>query len=248
MMTFPPKFSLSCFFAASLIMACSNHHEHSHSGDHHDDTHSADHDVSHKTQKHDVAPPNSDVSSDVDDHADEAEHDHERRSADAHTHGDAEVAIVLDGNEVTIELDSPLYNILGFENAPETEAQTATVEQAELRLEQSETLYTFNAAANCDAVLNDSHVTLFDDHDEDHHEDDDHEEKNHDDDHDEGTHKDVLLTYEFSCQNPAKLKNVTINLFEFFPELSEVSATYLGPATQKQLVLTRKQRQMDITP
>ena len=242
-MNYLSQLSLSCFFAASLIMACSNHHEDTHSGDHHDGAHKADHDVSHKTQKRDEALPNSSANSGVDDHADEAEHDHERRSADAHTHGGAEVAIVLDGNDVTIELDSPLYNILGFEHAPETDAQTATVEQAELQLEQSDALFTFSTAANCSTLSKDLHVALFDDHNEDHHEEDEHEE-----DHDEETHKDVLLTYEFSCQNLAKLKNVTINLFEFFPELSEVSATYLGPATQKQIVLTRKQRQMDITP
>ena len=237
MMTFLPKFSVSCFFAASLIMACSNHHEDAHSGDHHDENH--------KAQKHTEAPSNSGENSGEDNHADEAEHDHERRSADAHTHGGAEVAIVLDGNDVTIELDSPLYNILGFEHAPETDAQTATLEQAELQLEQSAALFTFNAAANCSTLSNDLHVALFD---KDAHEEDEHDEDHHEDDHEEETHKDVLLTYGFSCQNPAKLKNVTINLFEFFPELSEVSATYLGPATQKQLVLTRKQRQMDITP
>lgn len=179
---------------------------------------------------------------------------HVTRSADAHIHGDAELAIVLEKNIVTVELDTPFYNILGFERAPETEIQTKTVMQAELQLERSETLFTFNDNANCTAASNDSHVVLFG---EDTHEEHEHEEGEHDDhddedaheDHDdEDTHKDILVTYEFKCLNPAKLSNVRINLFEFFPELSDVDVTYLGPATQRQATVTRQQNRMDITP
>ena len=195
------------------------------------------------------------------------------RSADAHSHGDAELAIVLEDDVVTIELDSPIHNILGFEHAPETEAQKAALKQAELQLERGEALFAFNDKAKCKTLSDNMHVSLFDsaedehghhddgdDHDDDDHHDDDHHDddaehkdaKSHDDsshdDHDEDTHKDVLLTYEFQCQSPAMLTNVNINLSEFFKELSEVDVTFLGPATQKQVTLNQNKTQMDIAP
>ena len=194
------------------------------------------------------------------------------RSADAHTHGDAELAVVLEKGSVTIELDTPLYNILGFEHAPETQAQKA----AELQLTRSSDLFEFNSKANCKNLSQDQNISLFDKAEADEHSDHDdegHDEENHHEDHDdeEGhdahhqdeshndeahkdeahkdeAHNDVLLTYEFKCEHPLKLSHLNVNLFEFFEELSEVDVTFLGPATQKQVTLTRTQRQLDITP
>lgn len=180
------------------------------------------------------------------------------RSADAHTHGDAELAVVLEKGVVTIELDSPLYNILGFEHAPETEAQEAAAQKAEQQLARGSELFTFNAKANCKSLSKNQHISLFgntaadEDHDEYHHEDHDDEEDHdvHDSEepHNNESHNDILLTYEFGCQHPLKLSYLNVNLFEFFEELSEVDVTFLGRSTQKQGTLNRKQRQLDITP
>ncbi len=164
------------------------------------------------------------------------------RSVEAHSHGDAELAVVLENGDVTIELDSPIYNILGFEHAPETEAQKAATQQAQLQLKNGDALFTFNAQAKCTALPINSDVILFDavtlegPHD-------DHEANTHD----TSTHSDVILTYEFVCQDPRLLETVNINLFEFFDELSEIEANYLGPSVQRQVTLTRNNLQMDIT-
>ena len=215
---------------AGMVAGCSDEQDVSSS-----DLHSADHAVTHDHTSPDHKPKA----------VSEAKNKPVTRSAEAHTHGTAELAIVLEKDIVTVEFDSPLYNILGFEHAPETEAQTKAVRQAELQLERSETLFKFNASANCVATSNDLHVALFDEktHEDDHGHDEE-DEHGHDDD----THQDILLTYEFKCQNSAKLTNVRINLFEFFPELSDIDVIYLGPATQVQATVTRQQNQMDITP
>jgi len=57
------------------------------------------------------------------------------------------MAIVLDGRQLIIELDTPLYNVLGFEHAAETAAQKATVLRAETILSKSGDLFTFNSEA-----------------------------------------------------------------------------------------------------
>ena len=183
------------------------------------------------------------------------------RSADAHTHGDAELAVVLEKGSVTIELDTPLYNILGFEHAPETQAQKTAALQAALQLTRSSDLFEFNSKANCKNLSQDQNISLFDKAETDEHsghDDEGHDEENHHEDHDDeedqdeahkdDAHNDVLLTYEFKCEHPLKLSHLNVNLFEFFEELSKVDVTFLGPATQKQVTLTRTQRQLDITP
>jgi len=182
-----------------------------------------------------------------------------KRSAESHTHGDAELAVVLEGNVVTIELDTPLYNLLGFEHAPKTEAQKTTASRAEKNLGQGKGLFSFNQGAGCELISNIQDIHLFehesredehDDHDDEHddHHDEDHHEEHSEDAHDDETHKDVILQYEFQCQKPSSLSNVSVNLFEFFSELSEIDVTYLGPSTQRQVKMTQDNSQMDMQP
>lgn len=195
------------------------------------------------------------------------------RSAEAHSHGDAELAIVLEGRFVTVEFDTPLYNVLGFEHSPDTDDQKATVKSAEAILGRGGDLFEFNNDADCVTKADMKTVTLFetsleshDDHSSDHkhgHEEEGHEEK-HDDHHDDetdgheanedahgndhsDTHKDVILQYEFECQKPKALSNVSVNLFEYFKELSEIDVTYLGPSVQRRIELTPNNNSMDMS-
>lgn len=173
------------------------------------------------------------------------------RSAESHMHGDAELAIVVEGNVVTIELDTPLYNLLGFEHEPESDTQKDSVERVEAQLGRGGELFVFNESADCAIKSAQSDVHLYEHHDEHRGTDEhaDHEEDDHaeDEDHDEN-HKDIILQYEFSCQQPSSLTNVNVNLFEFFDELSEVDVTYLGPSTQRQVRLTPNNAKMDMQP
>lgn len=174
------------------------------------------------------------------------------RFADKHTHGDAELGIVLENGKVIIEFESPLYNILGFEHSPETDKQHITVARAEKQLSRGTELFIFNDEAGCGITSKNMAVKLFtgsednethDDHDNN----DQHSHENKHQGHEENTHQDVFLSYEFTCQNPSSLSSVNINLFQFFEDLSDIDVTYLGPSAQKQVNLTRKNTQMDLS-
>lgn len=179
------------------------------------------------------------------------------RSAEAHTHGGADLAIVLEGRVVTIELDTPLYNVLGFEHSPDTDEQKATVKTAEAILGRGGDLFEFNNNADCVIKAGMKNVTLFEkgsdsdehSHHHEHHADEDnHKESEHSHDHDHSdTHKDVILQYEFECQKPNALSRVSVNLFEYFNELSEIGVTYLGPSVQRQIELTPNNNSMDMS-
>ena len=172
------------------------------------------------------------------------------RSADSHTHGDAQLAIVLEAGMITIELDSPIYNILGFEHAPETDAQKASLKQAEYQLGRGGDFFIINREAACKIIPMRQKIDLFETHhDEENHYDDhsdDHGHDAHENDDGSDSHKNILLQYEFSCKSPSSVSNINVNLFEFFDKLTEIETTYLGPSTQTQVTLTRKNSKMDI--
>ena len=157
------------------------------------------------------------------------------RSAQSHTHGDASLAMVLENAVITVELDTPLYNLLGFEHAAETAAQKAAVEKAETILSKGGPLFVFNSEAGCTIAAQTISVELdVDGHDD--HEEEGHDDEHHDDEHDdEDTHKDANLQYEYRCSRPKALEHVTVNLFKHFENLTELDLVYLGPNTQKQV-------------
>lgn len=174
------------------------------------------------------------------------------RSAEVHAHGNASLAIVLEGSLITAEFDTPLYNILGFEHVAETPEQKAAVLKAESVLSTDASLIVFNSEAGCSITSETNSVNLnlesredADNHDE--HDNDDHHEDNHDEHGEEETHKDVIIQYKYQCQRPKALKNVTVNLFESFKNLTEIELVYLGPNTQKQVELNATKPRMDLT-
>jgi len=155
----------------------------------------------------------------------------ETRSADSHTHGDASLALVLENGRVTAEFETPLFNLLGFEHAANTNAQKDAVSKAEANLSRPAEMIVFNREARCMAAET-ALVKLGPRDDEEH----DHDHEDHDEDHSD--HKDVLLSYQFTCKNADALKNVTVNLFEYFENLTTLDLVYLGPNTQKQMRLS----------
>ncbi|MCY9866022.1 DUF2796 domain-containing protein [Vibrio coralliirubri] len=111
----------------------------------------------------------------------------EFRSHDAHVHGQVEVNIAQDGQELLVEVTAPGADVVGFEHAPETAEQKKVFEQAIAQLNKPEELFSFNNAS-CTLKFKSVANTLEDDHDD--HEGHDHAEHGHDDHegHDQAEH------------------------------------------------------------
>ena len=170
-------------------------------------------------------------------HEHEHKHDNEHRQHDAHVHGIASLNLALEGQEVHVELDSPAANIVGFEHAPSSEADHAVLDKAVARLRDGDQLFRFNSEAGCSmekavvstALLDDEHDEHADkhsgDHDHEKHEKDHHAQEGHEG---EGeTHSDIEAAYHFECDQPNKLTQLTVELFEAFPGTEKLNMQYV---------------------
>ena len=67
----------------------------------------------------------------------------------AHLHGVADLTMVVEGNHLRIEFSSPAVSILGFEHKASNPTQLAAVADAEKKLGNTQSLFTFTGT-QCD--------------------------------------------------------------------------------------------------
>lgn len=163
---------------------------------------------------------------------------------EAHVHGTAHMNVTVEGQEVEIELETPLANVLSFEHAPETEAQKEEVRAMVARLHKADSLFILPADAQCvlknvsleSEVLNEEllspaavrHVESS-------------SQQGHAPEKDkpgEG-HADLDMDVSFVCRNPEKLNSLRVDLFRVFPNLHEVEV---------QMVTSKGQSAAELTP
>lgn len=67
----------------------------------------------------------------------------------AHEHGAARLDIAVETTRITVQLDSPLDNLLGFEHAPRNAAERQRVDALVTRLKDAERLLRIDPAGGC---------------------------------------------------------------------------------------------------
>ena len=168
------------------------------------------------------------------------------RSHDAHVHGEVEVNIAQDGQELLVEVTAPGADVIGFEHAPQTPEQIAALEKATALLNQPSKLFAFEGA-DCTLEYKSVTHTLGEDdheghdhnhegHDHDKHDHDDHE--GHDHDHAAGGHGEFTIEYHYQCSNVAKLDTVETQWFSNFANTESITVNLLTDRAQTQQKLT----------
>jgi hypothetical protein len=165
---------------------------------------------------------------------------------DKHEHGVVHLDVVVEGDLLTLQLESPLDSVLGFEHQPRTPAQRAAVEQMLQRLRDGAALFTANAPAGCrfedvqieSGLLVDpkpapaamatstasgaAAATAATAAPKGEHE-----------------HLDVDASYRFRCVSRPALTQLTHQLFAVFPRIQRVEARIATPRGQSRQVLKR---------
>ena len=73
----------------------------------------------------------------------------EKRALDAHEHGVVALNIAIDGTQVSMELEAPGADIVGFEHKATTDAQRAAIDGAIAELSRPMELFVLPASAEC---------------------------------------------------------------------------------------------------
>ncbi|WP_462054140.1 zinc uptake protein ZrgA [Vibrio cholerae] len=172
--------------------------------------------------------------------------DHQHRQHEAHVHGQVELNIAQDGHDLLLEITAPGADVVGFEHAPQDDAQKQALEKALETLHHPEKLFVLTDKAQCEKreVLikhtlggeEYQHSHAYGEGEEHEHQ---HGEGEHD--HDEHQHGSFTAQYQFHCEAVDQLKQIDTQWFQYFPSTEKIQANLLTEKQQSALQLNAKQ-------
>jgi hypothetical protein len=156
------------------------------------------------------------------------------QAADRHEHGVARLDIAIDAKSVTIELETPLENLLGFERAPRNAAEQRQADAMVARLRAADAMFAIDPTAGCKPVrveLTSAVLKLGAP--------DPQAPKR------EG-HADIDGVFEFDCADASKAGYVDVGLFEF-KRMQRLQVQIAGTRGQSTRDLKRPERRIVLT-
>lgn len=147
----------------------------------------------------------------------------------AHVHGVATLQIAVDEKTMTLDLSSPLDNLIGFEHMPRNAKQKAAVKNMADNLNQADRLFIPTADAQCtlQSVKLDSPVLD--------------PKKKPQQQSGERVHADLDGEFVFACKQTDKLRDLEVKLFAAYPNLHKVNVEVATLKKQAAATLTAEQ-------
>lgn len=138
----------------------------------------------------------------------------------AHQHGVAQLMVSVEGPNLTIRLESPLDNLLGFERAPRTDRERAAAEALLQRLQRAEGLFAPSQEAGCTLASVEVEAPVL-----------------------KGGkaaagHADLTAEWRYTCAAADKLTGLRVLLFRDYKRLTRLEAAVVGPRGQRAARLT----------
>ena len=162
----------------------------------------------------------------------------EHRQLGAHVHGHGRLNIAVEDKIMSMELEVPAADIVGFEHEPETPEQKAALEQAKAKLAAGLSLFTPASAAGC--AQTSAKVMTEADHDE---------EETHDSHHvheAEHHHSEFHADYAFECASPSQITSMTFDYFEVFPNAEALNVSLISAKGQASYEVARGRPNLDL--
>lgn len=155
-------------------------------------------------------------------------------AAKAHEHGALKLDVAIEGHQLTIEMEAPLDNLLGFERAPRTDAERKAAAELLARLRSTDKaaqLFAPDAAAQCTLNKAEVQAPVL--------------EPGAKPDAKDG-HADLDASYEFSCAKPAELRSLGVGLFDAYKRIQRIDVQVAGPKGQSKVTLKRPARTVQL--
>ena len=145
---------------------------------------------------------------------------------EAHVHGVGNLEVVLDGNMVFIALESPLYNVLGFEHAPQPDAQRVLARRV-TNILKANGLFSLTRDAQCRRSSHNLVSEILNPHTH-----GDGHAHSHDHDSTHSGHADLRAEYQFECRKPELLTDILVRVFQQFSGFTELNVQAVLPSGQ----------------
>ena len=175
------------------------------------------------------------------------------RELGAHVHGHGTLNIAIEDKRVSMELEAPGMDIVGFEHAATTAAQKAAVEEAKTQLASPLSVLALPAAAACSLATADVKLESEHAHGDDHDHDakDQHDHSGHDPEgkaqaKDAGGHNHFHVAYTFDCSNPVELTGITFDYFKLFAGAQGLTVNVVTGKGQSKYEVSRDKPTLDL--
>lgn len=181
------------------------------------------------------------------------------RELGAHVHGHGTLNIAVEDKSISMELEAPGMDIVGFEHAATSDAQKQMVDEAKMILQRVLEVFPVPEAAGCTVASVDVAVEAEHHHDDDGHDHEDHKakagEQDHDHDHDanddahEGHagHSQFHANYQLSCSNPSALTSIGFNYFKHFAGAQALTVNLVTGKGQSSYEVSRSKPTLDLS-
>lgn len=158
----------------------------------------------------------------------------------SHSHGVGKLNIAIDGANLTLRLELPLEDLVGFERAPRDDKERETIRRAADSLRRADALFVPTAAAGCTLaavqlaspilapeLLGDAAAPKPPANAK------------------TGGHAELTADVAFRCSAPAALKGIEVKLFDAFKRVKRLNVQRVGPTSQKSGRLTPSTRRLE---
>ena len=152
----------------------------------------------------------------------------------AHEHGVLKLDVAIEGNKLTIAMEAPLDNLLGFERAPRTDAERKAASDVLARLRspnQGTPLFAADAAAQCTLGKAEVQAPVLEPGAKSAPKDE---------------HADLDASYEFTCLKPDALRTLDVGLFDGYKRIQRIEVQVAGPKGQAKVTLKRPVRKIQL--
>jgi hypothetical protein len=165
----------------------------------------------------------------------------QERQLGAHEHGRGVLNIAIEGGRVSLELEAPGADIVGFEHAARTPRQKAALKHAKQQLLAPQALFKFPSAAGC--VVAEASVAM----------------ERGQDQEAKGTgaggtkaeaaeqgHANFHGQYGFNCKDPARITVIEFGYFQAFAGAQKLEVNVITPKGQAKFDVTRTKARIDL--
>jgi hypothetical protein len=172
------------------------------------------------------------------------------RELGPHVHGHGTLNIAIENKRVSMELEVPGMDIVGFEHEAESKEQKAAVSRATAQLRKALSVFKLPSAAGCKVAEADVKI-----HKEEHEDHDEHAEakadgeqtakKEHE--HEEhGGHNEFHVAYALDCSEPSRITSIQFDYFKLFKGANGLTVNIVTAKGQSTYEVTREKPVLDL--